>query len=96
MTAAKYMARRGSSPQLWWVQSGSGQTAVTAVPGEGVGAAQCRGQLPPLLLLLLGLVVFLLVFVCLLKVSPLVEEMGDHKDVEKLVRTQSNVLVLYS
>ncbi|XP_078538157.1 protein disulfide-isomerase A5 [Lissotriton helveticus] len=35
---------------------------------------------------------------CLLsvKVSPLIEKIGDHKDFKKLLRTRNNVLVLYS
>ena len=94
MIVVEYPARRGSSLQQRWVQSGSGQTAEMAVLGEGAGAARCHKQ-PPLLLLLLGLVVFLPAFLCSLKVAPLVEEMGDHKDVKKFFRTRNDVLVLY-
>ena len=76
-------------PERVWPDSSDG------CPGEGAGAVWCCERLP-LLLLLLGLVVFLPVFMCLLKVSPLVEEMGDHKDVKKFFRTQDDVLALYS
>ncbi|XP_037252984.1 protein disulfide-isomerase A5 [Falco rusticolus] len=65
-----------------------------AVPGQSAGAARRRGRLPPLLLL--GLAVFLPVFVCSLKLSPLIEKISDHKDFKKLLRTRNNVLVLYS
>lgn len=30
------------------------------------------------------------------KVSPLIEKVGDHKDFKKLLRTRTNVLVLYT
>lgn len=31
-----------------------------------------------------------------LKVSPLIEKVGEHKDFKKLLRTRTNVLVLYT
>uniref|UniRef100_A0A672IME7 Thioredoxin domain-containing protein n=1 Tax=Salarias fasciatus TaxID=181472 RepID=A0A672IME7_SALFA len=47
-------------------------------------------------MLVLVLLVWLLSALEAVKVSPLIEKVGDHKDLKKLLRTRTNVLVLYT
>uniref|UniRef100_A0A8C6UCM5 Protein disulfide-isomerase A5 n=1 Tax=Neogobius melanostomus TaxID=47308 RepID=A0A8C6UCM5_9GOBI len=47
-------------------------------------------------MLLLLLLVWLLPLLDAVKVSPLIEKVSDHKDFKKLLRTRTNVLVLYT
>lgn len=52
-------------------------------------------DIPPPLLFCLSQVVFMSTLQAV-KVSPLIERVSDHKDFKKLLRTRTNVLVLYT
>ncbi|CAB1328656.1 unnamed protein product, partial [Coregonus sp. 'balchen'] len=58
--------------------------------GNGIGMRELKMYIFVLLVCLVS------VLQAVVKVSPLIEKVSDHKDFKKLLRTRTNVLVLYT
>ncbi|MEQ2239150.1 Protein disulfide-isomerase A5, partial [Ilyodon furcidens] len=57
---------------------------------------RCRREMREATMFLLVLLMLMLSSLEAVKVSPLIEKVSDHKDFKKLLRTRTNVLVLYT
>ncbi|MEQ2164490.1 hypothetical protein GOODEAATRI_007222 [Goodea atripinnis] len=66
--------------------------------GNGIMASwiRCRREMREATMFLLVLLMLMLSSLEAVKVSPLIEKVSDHKDFKKLLRTRTNVLVLYT